>query len=132
MTVKKRLIKYILLMCLLLTPPQSLSAVPLPVELTIEQKIDHYAEKHGVSSSLMHHIVSKESSYNPNALGDTGYTCRRTGKIAPSRGLVQINECWWPEEYKQAGDPDFALNFLASKLSEGKCYLWSTCPANHK
>ena len=97
---------------------------------TIDDKIVRYADKYGVSSKLMHHIISKESGYDPNIVGDKTYVCQETGKIAPSRGLVQINECYWPEEYKYATDPDFAIDFLAKQLSLGNCHFWSTCPRN--
>lgn len=108
---------------------QPLTALPAPEE-TIQDKIERYAKIYSVSPDLMRHIISRESRYKVDAVGDTNYTCPRTGKIAPSRGLVQINECWWPEEVKQAYNPDFAIEFLAKKLSEGKCNLWSTCPRN--
>lgn len=97
---------------------------------SIDTLIEHYAKLHNVSPLLMHHIVKNESSYNTNAKGDVNYVCQKTGKIAPSWGLVQINECWWPNESKHATEPDFALNFLATQLSYGKCSLWSTCPVS--
>lgn len=48
------------------------------------------------------------------------------GQREKSYGLVQIH---LPDNhsisYAEATDPDFALNFLAQKLSEGKGHLWS-------
>lgn len=100
----------------------------MPIE-TLDEKIDRYSEIYKVSSSTMRHIVSRESGGKRDALGDAGYKCPSTGRIAPSRGIVQINECWHPNvTIEQAFDIDFSLNFLARHLKDGKCYLWSTCP----
>lgn len=107
---------------------------PLPVERTFTTKedidalIEEKAKEYGVSSWTMKHIVRNESTYNTEALGDRGYICPRTGQIAPSRGLVQINKCYWPDEYKLAYDPEFAVTFLAIQLKKGRCHYWSTCP----
>lgn len=115
------------MLLLVLIVPKSLIALPVPFE-TIDEKIDRYADQYNVSASLMRHIVERESGYQPFIYGDKNYVCKRTGEIAPSRGLVQINKCHWPKEYEKAHDVDFSLNFLASKLSTGNCNLWSTCP----
>jgi hypothetical protein len=107
---------------------------PLPVERTFTTKeeinvlIDEKAKEYGVSSWTMKYIVSHESHYNVVALGDKGFICPKTGQIAPSRGLVQINRCYWPNEYKLAYDPEFAIDFLARQLKKGRCDYWSTCP----
>jgi len=97
------------------------------VEETIYEKIDRIALEKGVSAEKIHHIVKKESAYNANAIGDKNYVCPRTGRIAPSHGLVQINECFWPEAGDKAYDPEFALTFLADHLKKGNCRLWATC-----
>lgn len=95
----------------------------------INRKIADYSKQYGVSESVMLHIVANESQHNRFAKGDGLYKCPVTGKIAPSWGLVQINECWNPHiTYEQAIDVDFSLKFLAENLSKGKCKLWSTCP----
>lgn len=104
------------------------------IEQTIDQLIEANSVKYDVSADLMHHIVKYESTYNPTAEGDVKYVCTAKksplyNQTAPSYGLVQINTCWHPDvSYAQATDPAFALEFLAKNLSEGKCYLWSTCP----
>lgn len=65
----------------------------------------------------MRTVIKCESNFNPNAVGDSGY----------SRGLVQIHSRYWPEiTDEMAFDPEFAITFLAEKLSEGKGRLW-TC-----
>lgn len=65
----------------------------------------------------MHKIVSCESSYRVFALGDAGY----------SRGLVQVHAKYWPDiTDEMAYDPEFAIRFLAEKLSTGQGRLW-TC-----
>jgi len=98
------------------------------VEETIYEKIDRIALEKGVSAEKMHHIVFKESSYVHDAEGDKEYWCVKTQRIAPSHGLVQINECFWPEvTLEQAHDADFSLEFLANHLASGGCRYWSTC-----
>lgn len=65
----------------------------------------------------MREIIHCESSGNPNAIGDNGQ----------SYGLAQIHLPSWPDISKeQALDPEFAINFLAEKLSKNQGYLW-TC-----
>lgn len=62
-------------------------------------------------------IINCESSRNPNAVGDRGN----------SFGLVQIHLPSHPSITKeQALDEEYAIDFLAKNLSEGKGYLW-TC-----
>lgn len=96
---------------------------------TIPELITYYASKYDVSTTTMTTIVTNESSFNPLAIGDMGITCKKTGRPVRARGAVQITECYFPEiTDAQAFDPDFAINFLAEKLSLGQCFLWSTCP----
>lgn len=95
---------------------------------TIDDLINEYSLKYGVSAPLMRQIVKAESSYNPQAVGDKTYFCKRTRQVAPSYGLVQINVCFHDVTIEQAFTPEFAIEFLARHLSQGKCYLWSTCP----
>ena len=88
----------------------------------IYDKVDCYADKHGVERWLLHHIVDAESDYNPMAHGDTHMP-------GGSNGLVQINKRWNPSvTLAQAQNPDFALEWASSRLANGQCFLWSTCP----
>lgn len=96
---------------------------------TIPELISHYAVKYEVSEALMTTIVRGESDFDPLAVGDMSITCKRTDQPVRARGAVQITECYFPEiTDDQAFDPDFAISFLAEKLSEGQCGLWTTCP----
>lgn len=94
---------------------------------SIDGLIDHNAEKYGVSAVLMRSIMSCENrdrdtnlqSYHPDPTGPNGRE--------DSWGLVQIHLPSWPDiTREQATDPEFAIDFLAKKLSENKGYLW-TC-----
>lgn len=95
---------------------------------SIGAKIDRIANVYKVPDNIIYDIVKRESGFNPKAVGDVNYVCPKTGKIAPSWGLVQISSCWHDIAKEQAEDPDFALNFLAKNLALGKCKMWSTCP----
>ena len=102
------------------TPSESVYATTTPAVLvasTTFQKIDFYATKYGVDSITMNKVVKCESGYHSDAIGDQGN----------SFGLVQIHLPSNPSIRKeQALDPDFSLDFLASRLLERKGYLW-TC-----
>jgi hypothetical protein len=94
----------------------------LPPEPTPEllALINSKAEQYNVSSDTMLKVISCESGFNERALGDAGY----------SRGLVQIHSKYHPTVTDaQAYDPEFAITFLAEKLSQGKGGLW-TCWRN--
>ena len=120
-----------LLFSLLASIPRTIESVAPPivdiipqeeVELTIPEKIDLYASKYQVSSEVMNVIVKCESNYKPEAIGDGG----------KSFGLSQIHLPSWGGKITQeeALDPDFALDFMAKRLSEGKGHLW-TCYRNN-
>jgi hypothetical protein len=90
---------------------------PQTMRAHIDALIATYSARYGVSASVMHTVIKCESMYNPRALGDSGY----------SRGLVQIHSKYWPEVTDEmAYDPNFAIRFLAEKLSTGDGHLW-TC-----
>lgn len=83
----------------------------------IKMRIAHYASIYGVSESTMNAVIKCESNYNPEAWGDKGN----------SRGLVQIHYPSHPTiSDAQATDVEFALDFLARMLKEGRGSLW-TC-----
>ena len=87
---------------------------------TINELIVRYSSILGVSEGVMRTVIKCESGYNPNAVGDGGY----------SYGLVQIHLPSWPSISKeQALSPEFAIKFLAEKLSKDQGYLW-TCYRN--
>jgi hypothetical protein len=88
---------------------------------TIENEIALIAEEHKVSSAVMKTVVECESQFNRFALGDGG----------KSRGLVQIHKGYHPQVTDaMAYDPEYALEFLAKKLAQGKGHLW-TCYRMH-
>lgn len=87
---------------------------------TIKEMVSCYAKKDGVNEKLAQYIVSEESEYNPNTIGDMKIKCPATGKPVRSRGLVQITECYYPEiTDAQAFDPNFSLDF-GMKLIKNK------------
>ena len=83
----------------------------------IKSMVDYYADKYGVSRQLMQKVVYCESSYNYKAVGDNGR----------SFGLSQIHQPSHPTiTYEESTNPKFALDFMASNISEGKGNMW-TC-----
>lgn len=82
--------------------------------------INQKALQYGVSTTTLTKVISCESSFVETAMGDGGY----------SRGLVQIHAKYHPDvTYAQATDPEFAIDFLARNLSEGRGSMW-TCYRN--
>lgn len=95
----------------------------------IDALIVSKSREYGVSEATIRHIISRESTYISNSVGDKNYLCQKTGKISPSYGLVQISSCWHPYvSYQEATNPEFAIDFLAKNLAKGRCSMWSTCP----
>ena len=91
-------------------------------EERIKKEIDTMATKYGVSSEVMNVVIKCESEYNIKALGDGG----------KSRGLSQIHSYYHPDVLdEEAYNPEFAIEFLAEKLSKGEGYLWSCYNMNY-
>ena len=92
-----------------------------------------YANKYNIDQKLAHYIVSNESKYKPNAVGDMSITCRsgvNKGLPVRARGLVQITQCYYPNiTDKQAFDPVFSLKFGMKLMADKKTCMsqFSTC-----
>lgn len=89
------------------------------------QKVYYYANTYKVNPETMIRVINCE-----NTEWDTKLQSRiinQAGVREDSWGLSQIHLPSWSNITKeQATDPDFALEFMAKKLSEGKGNLW-TC-----
>lgn len=97
----------------------ALVCIVLAKEL-IYSKIEQVSHDYGVSEGLVTFIVENESHFNNCAVGDTDLE-------KPSLGLVQISMLYNPSVTPEmAYDPDFSLEFLASRIREGKVSMWST------
>lgn len=97
---------------------------------TIHGLIRKYAEQYGVSDPVMERVVGCETggTYDPSVQSFS----YRKGVRENSWGISQIDLDYWPGISKaQALDPDFALDFMASKLSQGQGYLWSCYRSNY-
>jgi hypothetical protein len=101
-------------------------------------QIAQVSHEMGVSESLMTYIVSHEAKLTPTGdflpCGDgDGHLTDPLGAPHRSRGIVQINEYFHPEiNDMSAYNVRFSLEYLASKLREGKCSWWTTCRAYMK
>lgn len=101
--------------------PQPEPEKPLnKTEWTVEEVkilVNKYADKYKISRSTMHFVVNCESSYNYKAVGDGG----------KSFGLSQIHKPSHPSiTYEESTNPDFALDFMAKNIANGKGSMW-TC-----
>jgi len=102
------------------TPPVRAKTALQGGHTDIDALITIYAKKWAVSETILHKVIFCESGYNRYAIGDNGH----------SRGLVQIYDNYHPTiTHEQAYDPNFAINFLAENISNGKGRMW-TCYRN--
>lgn len=98
---------------------------------TIHDLIRWYAGKYGVSDSVMETVINCETggTFDPS-IQSFSY---KDGVRENSWGISQIDLDYWPEITKvEALDEDFALNFMASKLSQGQGHLWSCYRMNYE
>lgn len=100
-----------------------------------EDIVKEKAIKYNVSVELLQYIITKESQWNRYIQSKHRYPRDipkvniKKGTRERSFGPVQINLDWNPHiSYEQATDWDFAVDFLAKNISQGKGHLWSTYP----
>ena len=82
------------------------------------------ARNYNVSESLMLCLINHENtSWNPSLQSYANYR----GNREESYGLAQIHLPAHPEITKeQAQNPKFAISWMASEISEGRAWQWST------
>lgn len=86
-------------------------------ESSDEDIISYWAYRYSVPESVLHKVISCESTYNPNAIGDGG----------KSVGWVQIHSDYHPEiTDEERRSKMFSAEFLAKNVSQGKGRMW-TC-----
>jgi hypothetical protein len=90
------------------------------------------AQEYNVSAYTMHKIIGCESGYDTDVQSKHHYTAKNVprgydvGDREESHGLVQIHLPAHPSISKeQATDPEFATDFLAKGLANGKATWWS-------
>jgi len=100
-----------------LVSPEALSEAPVSQDTIKNHLIPFYAELYAVSTTTLTAVISCESSFRQNAIGDNGH----------ARGLVQINDIFHPEiATYEALNASFSINFLAYNISIGQGKQW-TC-----
>lgn len=117
------------------TPPPSpiIEVIKLPAPLTVEQLVQKYATLYKVSSAKMMETIRCENRDLKPALQSGLYyqfsdpkRGIKIGERERSYGLVQIHLPDHPEvSYEQATDPEFSIEFMAKKFSQGRAYEWS-------
>lgn len=85
---------------------------------TLPNKADRIALAHEIATSTLANLVSSESGWNPDSVGDNG--C--------SYGLTQQNICAHPEITKEmALDPETALTIAARDIAAHKEDKYTVC-----
>jgi len=102
------------------------------VDMSVSAIIKRSATKYGVSEATMRRVVECESKFHETTQSRNQYKHDhpewgvKKGDYEKSFGLVQIHLPHHPNiTYEQAIDPEFAADFLAKNLSEGRGKLWS-------
>ena len=81
------------------------------------------ARQKRIDENLFIKIMLRESGANPYAVGDIN----NPRKGCRSRGLFQINSCYWPEiDDKCAFDPRCNINWAADRFREGRVELFTS------
>ena len=113
-----------MLVCLLLPLVVLFTAKPViaePAEIqeqTTGELISFYSHYYNVNEDTLHKVINCESKYNPLAHNSVGEN---------SWGLVQINlNAHKTITVEQATDRNFAIDFLAKNIKNGKGSMW-TC-----
>lgn len=76
------------------------------------------AGQYHISFEKLNNLITSESQWNPKAYNAKSH----------DRGLVQINKEAWPTvSDEQAYNAQFAMNFAAKAISEGKESAWVVC-----
>lgn len=87
-------------------------------------KIVLYANTYNVDFVSLYKTIECESSFDPDL---QSAVIDQKGRREPSYGLAQIDLDYHPEvTIKQAKDPDFALDYIASRFAKGQQNQW-TC-----
>lgn len=90
------------------------------------------ASQYGVSFALLDRIINCESGYSVAVQSKHRYHAGnvprgyRVGDTEQSFGLVQVHLPAHPNvSYAQAIDPEFATDFLAKNVAQGRASWWS-------
>ncbi len=102
-------------------------------KMSILDKVDYYAAKHGVNNTLAHYVVYNESRYNEKAVGDLYIF--RDGYPVYARGLMQITRYYHPNvsdscAFNADCNLDYGMKFLKDpktcKQQFSTCRMWYT------
>lgn len=96
----------------------------------VKALIDKIAQEKAVSAGMLHYIVSNESQYNKDAVGDMNIICKRTGLPVRARGILQITECYYPDISDEcAFDIKCSFEKMTPLLIQKETCMsqWTTC-----
>lgn len=80
---------------------------------------------YNVDAKILHKVIQCESNYDTNA--------ENINKWEESHGMVQINIRAHKEITKeQATDPEFAVDYLAKNIKEGRGKMWTCYNLHYK
>lgn len=96
----------------------------------VHECISYFSKKYDVPRAVLDYIISNESSYRKDAVGDMDIICKRTGKPVRARGILQITECYYPNIPDEcAFDVECSLEKMILLIKdENTCRSqWTTC-----
>lgn len=97
-------------------------------EMTIQERVDFYADKWGVSRNEMHTTVKCESGYNPKAFNGKDIHKLSVGSLGIAQFSYQTFEHYakkMGEEYSNPYNPDEALDVMGYMFSINVKRPWS-------
>lgn len=99
---------------------------------TPRELVTEISKKYNVSEALVAELITLESNWNTKLQSfciykkDNPKLGIKAGEREKSYGLAQIHLPAHPHiTYEQATDPEFAIEFIASEIAEGRGGQWS-------
>ena len=84
---------------------------------TLQEMAIRIAGEYNISTTTLFNLVTQESNWDPEAIGDDGEAI----------GLVQIHYKLWGMTQEEAKNPATALKFASGKISEGNEHIFTSC-----
>lgn len=111
------------------TTTETIKYFNVPLSRDLQDRIFSICEKRNIDPALIIAMIQKESTFNPNAMGDNGH----------SHGLMQIQPRWHQARMNKVGctnllDPyqnvAVGIDYIAELLGKGKSVEWALMAYN--
>ncbi len=113
--------------------PLKIESIEIPqeanfkMEMTIEEKVKHYALKWGQDVSLFKSVIKCESGFNPNAVNWSDSHALSQG----SHGIAQFSKETFLDYAKKMGREDYSDPYNPDEALDVMGYMWSIGQEHH-